>query len=131
MTSLGKWLSVRLRTKCSWVRIPLHLLICLRKFCSLTKGLSHFQILFHFIWFPFFWFLDTRRKKKGYLCITARMYMLFTESWKLFNYFSQNSILHCLYVLITLRTRFRVNPHPIVSWMSRNSLLETGVKSKV
>ena len=28
------------------------------------------------------------------------------------------------------RTRFRVNPHSIVTWMSRNSLLEAGVKSE-
>ena len=27
-------------------------------------------------------------------------------------------------------TRFRVNPHSIVSWMSRNSLLEAGAKSE-
>ena len=31
-----------------------------------------------------------------------------------------------LYVIIISRTRFRVNPHYIVAWMSRNSLLETG-----
>ena len=29
------------------------------------------------------------------------------------------------------RTRFRVNPHSIVAWMSRNSLLEAGAKSEV
>ena len=33
-----------------------------------------------------------------------------------------------LYVLIMSRTRFRVNPHSIVAWMSRNSLLEAGAK---
>ena len=31
-----------------------------------------------------------------------------------------------LYVLIMSRTHFRVNPHSIVAWMSRNSLLEAG-----
>ena len=31
-----------------------------------------------------------------------------------------------LYVIIMSRTRFRVNPHSIVTWMSRNALLETG-----
>ena len=36
-----------------------------------------------------------------------------------------------LYVLVVLRTRFRVNPHSIVAWMSRNSLLEAGAKSEV
>ena len=36
-----------------------------------------------------------------------------------------------LYVLVMSRTRFRVNPHSIVSWMSRNSLLKAGVKSEV
>ena len=35
-----------------------------------------------------------------------------------------------LYVLIMSRTHFRVNPHSIVAWMSRNSLLEAGAKSK-
>ena len=36
-----------------------------------------------------------------------------------------------LYVLIMPLTRFRVNPHCIVAWMSRKSLLEAGVKSEV
>ena len=36
-----------------------------------------------------------------------------------------------LYLLIMSRTRFRVNPHSIVAWMSRNSLLEAGPKSEV
>ena len=35
-----------------------------------------------------------------------------------------------LYVLVMSRTRFRVNTHSIVAWMSRNSLLEAGVKSE-
>ena len=30
-----------------------------------------------------------------------------------------------------LRTFFRVNPHSIVAWVSRKSLLETGAKSEV
>ena len=36
-----------------------------------------------------------------------------------------------LYCLVMSLTRFRVNPHSIVSWMSRNSLLEAGAKSEV
>ena len=36
-----------------------------------------------------------------------------------------------LYVLIMSCTHFRVNPHSIVSWMLRNSLLETGIKYEV
>ena len=36
-----------------------------------------------------------------------------------------------LYFLIMSCTRFRVNPHSIVAWMSRNSLLEAGTKSEV
>ena len=35
------------------------------------------------------------------------------------------------YVIIMSRTRFRLNPHPIVARMSRNSLHEAGVKSEV
>ena len=35
-----------------------------------------------------------------------------------------------LYVLVMSRTRFRVNPHSIVAWMSRNSLLKAGTKSE-
>ena len=38
---------------------------------------------------------------------------------------------HWLYVLIMSCMHFRVNPHSIVAWMSRNSLLKTGVKSEV
>ena len=37
----------------------------------------------------------------------------------------------CLYVLTMSCTHFRANPHSIVAWMSRNSLLETGAKSEV
>ena len=36
-----------------------------------------------------------------------------------------------LYVIIMLHTRFRVNLHSIVAWMSRHSLLETGAISEV
>ena len=36
-----------------------------------------------------------------------------------------------LYILIMSRTRFRVNPDSIFTWMSRNSLLKTGAKSEV
>ena len=36
-----------------------------------------------------------------------------------------------LYVPIMSRRRFRVNPHSIIAWMSRNPLLETGAKSEV
>ena len=35
-----------------------------------------------------------------------------------------------LYVLVMSRTRLRVNPHSIVAWMSRNYLLEAGMKSE-
>ena len=36
-----------------------------------------------------------------------------------------------LYVLVMSRTFFRVNPHSIVAWMSRNTLLEAGAKPEV
>ena len=36
-----------------------------------------------------------------------------------------------LYVLVMPRTRFKVNPHSIVAWMSKKSLLEAGAKSEV
>ena len=36
-----------------------------------------------------------------------------------------------LYVLVMSRRRFRVNPHSIVAWMSKNSLLEAAAKSEV
>ena len=35
------------------------------------------------------------------------------------------------YALIMSRTRFRVDPHSIVAWMSRNTLLETHTISEV
>ena len=38
---------------------------------------------------------------------------------------------HWLSVLIMSRTRFRVNPHSIIAWISRNSLLKTGAISEV
>ena len=36
--------------------------------------------------------------------------------------------LELLYVFVMSHMRFRVNPHSIVAWMSRNSLLEAGTK---
>ena len=36
-----------------------------------------------------------------------------------------------LYVFAKPRTRFRVNPHSIVAWVSRTSLHEAGAKSEV
>ena len=36
-----------------------------------------------------------------------------------------------LYVLVMSHTRFRLNPHSIVAWMPRNSLLEAGANSEV
>ena len=36
----------------------------------------------------------------------------------------------CLSILIMSRTLFRVNPHSIVAWMSKNLLLEAGAKSE-
>ena len=44
--------------------------------------------------------------------------------------YPMNWELFVLYVLVMSRTRFRVNPHSIVAWMSRNSLLEAGAKSE-
>ena len=41
------------------------------------------------------------------------------------------SISFSLYVIIMSRTRFRVNLHSIVAWMSRNSSLETSAISEV
>ena len=60
----------------------------------------------------------------------------FVVCWIHFNAFchaAMTSLIYCkthnpLYVLIMSRTRFRVNPHSIVAWMSRNSLLEAGAK---
>ena len=37
----------------------------------------------------------------------------------------------CLHIIIVSRTRFRVNLHSVVTWMSRNPLLQTGAISKV
>ena len=41
------------------------------------------------------------------------------------------TLMDCLYVLVMSRTCFRVNPRSIVTWMSRNSMLETDAKSKI
>ena len=50
------------------------------------------------------------------------------------NFFPRNLFLAAvigLYVLIMSFMRFRVNPHSIVAWMSRDILLEAGAKSEV
>ena len=50
---------------------------------------------------------------------------------KYMKYFDKNKeFKYCLYVLAMSRTRFRVNSHSIVAWMSRNPLLEAGAKSE-
>ena len=36
-----------------------------------------------------------------------------------------------MYVFVVSRTRFKVNAHPIVAWMSKNSFLEAGAKSEI
>ena len=50
------------------------------------------------------------------------------------NFFPRNLFLAAvigLYVLIMSCMRFRVNPHSIVAWMSRDILLEAGAKSEI
>ena len=47
-----------------------------------------------------------------------------------FSTINDNNLINWLYVLVMLRTRFRVNPHSIVTWMSRNSLFEAALKSE-
>ena len=56
-------------------------------------------------------------------------FILFVMTELYCQYFSVRCI--WLYVLVISRTRFWVNPHSIVAWMSRNTLLETGVVSEV
>ena len=52
---------------------------------------------------------------------------------KLANWLSYvlSTYLYWLYVLVMSRMRFKVNPHSIVAWISRNSLLEVDTKSEV
>ena len=67
-------------------------------------------------------------------------YMKFCQFWFFFFIFSLNLIRSFVdipnldiwqYVLVMSRKRFRVNPHSIVAWMSKNSLLEAVAKSEV
>ena len=57
-----------------------------------------------------------------------------TSFWDLQNLIIRTGVLgdiaFWLYVLVMSRTRFGVNPHSIVAWMSRNSFLEAGAKSE-
>ena len=58
----------------------------------------------------------------------------YNTRWKIMKKRKERKEQRCdtrLYVLAMSRTRFGVNPHSIVAWMSRNSLLETGAKSEV
>ena len=66
-------------------------------------------------------------------------YLKFCQFWFFFT-FSLNAICSFVdipnvdiwqYVLVMSGTRFRVKPHSIVAWMSRNSLLKAGAKSEV
>ena len=61
------------------------------------------------------------------LCVLFQhLFLMHTrnQNWK--GNFLRNGNLHLrLYVLIMSGTHFRVNPHPIVAWVSRSSLFET------
>ena len=48
----------------------------------------------------------------------AKLAFFFFNDWAVLKYLSVRCI--WLYVVIMPRTRFRVNPHSIVAWMSRN-----------
>ena len=67
-------------------------------------------------------------KRKPWL-FEKMVFFLFLSCFLLLNYTNQWSAR--LYALIMSRTRFSVNLHSIVAWMSRNSLLKTGAKSEV
>ena len=54
----------------------------------------------------------------------------FLSSRKHMSHLILNIIVIWLYVPVMSCTRLRVNPHSIVAWMSRNSLLEAGAKSE-
>ena len=58
-----------------------------------------------------------------------------SPKWKItitsFTHHTQEQYSIWLYLHIMSRTHFRVNLHSIFAWMSRNSLLETGVISEV
>ena len=43
LTSLAKWLSVRLRTKWLWVRIPLQSLICTYVYANIYLTMSYYM----------------------------------------------------------------------------------------
>ena len=51
-------------------------------------------------------------------CLIPPLYHHTTISFRHLSY----TFVYCLYVLIISSTRFRLNPHSIVAWMSRNSL---------
>ena len=70
---------------------------------------------------PIFWFQNLT---KSHFFTLSNFWAIFWAS-QICSYFSW------LHVIIMSRTRFRVNPHSIVAWMSRNSLLEAGTKSEV
>ena len=58
---------------------------------------------------------------------------IFSETGQTIELCCENLFARCiwLYVLIMSYTRFWVNLHSILTWMSRNSLLETGTISEV
>ena len=74
--------------------------------------------------FTLCWALGLQKRK---LVIKTRKTCLYLvnrcNSWK--------HVQHWLYVPIMSRMCCRVNPHSLVAWISRNSLLKTGVKSEV
>ena len=43
--------------------------------------------------------------------------------------FTNNS--NCMFLSCHIHTQFRVNTHSVIAWMSRNFLLEAGMKSEV
>ena len=84
---------------------------------------------------PFFCFLRYTSAQNFKLLVQFTQSRHFCLLWPFtirnFVQFRKKTWLPWLYVLVISRTRFRVNLHSTVAWMSRNSLLETLAISEV
>ena len=90
--------------------------------CKLTRSCSFLQLS---CWKTNYW-----NTAVFGVVSTARYYLHVIKElffWLMLYWWDQKQ---CLYVLVMSFTRFRVNPHSIIAWMSRNSLLEGGAKVK-
>ena len=108
-----------------WSRIDTYTELCVTHPCTTVLCMYnlHVQSVGHVRWSCIFRALAYSEEL---VQASLRIFIDIHGYWCIFNHTHR-----WRHVLVMSRTRFRVNPHYIVAWMSRNSLLKAGTKSEL